>query len=690
MADELYPRVFEPGRIGQLTVPNRLVMAPMDDNMADRLGEVTAQNIAWYERRAAGGVGLITVGCAYVTPAGRSASHFQRGIDHDGLIPALRRLTERVHTYDTRIGIQLCHSGRQTTSLHLPAGLRPEAPSEVTEPLLGEQPQALTLERIHEIVAEFAAAAVRAREAGFDTVEVHGAHGFLQHIFLSLLANRRDDEYGGSLENRARFSIECVQAIRAAVGDDFVVGYRLPCDDMTSGGVTLEDAVAVLGWLEQAGIDYVSVSPGRGGSYGSARMILAPPSVGPGHLEHYAASVRKVAKVPVMSAGRYDSPELAEGVLARGSADFIVMGRALIADPDLPLKSRTGRAGEIRPCVVCNQGCIDRWLASLDVTCAVNAEAGRESEPVWQTPGAAVEHPGRVLVIGGGPAGMEAARVAGLLGHDVTLWEASPELGGQLLLAARAPHQAEWGQYARWLAATLPAAGVDVALGVRATASDVEEFAADSVIVAAGARPWIPRHLPGFDLELVTDAFSVLAGRVEPGRRVVVVGGETIGARTALYLADLGCEVTLVAGGRAGLFDDPSDDVAYDMLGEVVRPMVLEWLAESVTVLGKRLLKEVRPDGVIIGTAGTFRPHLSATRVGVEDDEFIPADTVVLGTERRPNDELFEELRDSLRLRGTALALVGDAGRPRTVIEATAESSAAARQLGARELPTLG
>jgi len=315
----------------------------------------------------------------------------------------------------------------------------------------------------------------------------------------------------------------------------------------------------------------------------------------------------------------------------------------------------------------------------------VNAQAGRELDDAWRQPSANGSSGTRVLVIGGGPAGMEAARVARLDGHEVTLWEQASELGGQLLLAARPPHQQEWGEYTTWLAASVAAAGVEIRCGVQATAADVEAFAADAVIVATGARPWIPRHIEGWELPHVTDTFSVLAGLVEPGRRVVVVGGQTVGARTALYLADRGSEVVLVAGGRAGLFDQPSDDVAYDMLGEVIRPMVLEWLEESVTVLGKRVLKRIEPDGVAIGVTGTFRPHLLETRVGSGDDEFLAADTVVLGAARRPHDALYDELLGAAGMRGVDLHLIGDAAVPRTVTEATAGAFAAARAVGARE-----
>ena len=673
-----FPLTFAPGRVGSVALRNRLVLSPMSENMADRNGLVTPQQIAWYRRKAAGGVGWVNVGCAYVTPAGRPASEVQLAIDRDACVSGLRDLVTAIHAEGAHAGIQLCHAGRQTTSRYLADGLRPEAPSPVAEPLLGETPVELSDERIGDIVQEFADATVRARDAGFDFVEIHGANGYLQHVFLSALANQRDGRYGGCLEARARFSIECIAAMRAAVGDDMAIGFRLPCDDFTPGGMTITDALVVLGWLEGAGLDFVCAAAGRGGSYESARLILAPPGIGPGHLEHYAAAIRAQARVPVVSTGRYTTAAMAEAVLERGSADFVAMGRALIADPDLPRKAVAGRSADVRPCVACEQGCIDRWLASLDATCTVNPEAGRELEPGWGAI-ATVAAPTarRVLVVGGGPAGMEAARCAALAGHDVTLWERGPLLGGQLRLAARAPYGGEWDEYCDWQARQVAAAGVRVELGREASRKAILAHGFQEVILATGARPWLPREIPGWDEPHVTTPFDVLAGEIAPGRRVVVLGGETIAARTALFLAAEGHQVTLVAGGHAGHDDPDTADLARDILGSVVRPMVIEWLTEHVALVLRRHVKRIEPGGIVHGPAGLFDPHRYSTRVGSQDDVFLAADTVVVGAARLPDDALFTALH-----RAPALAqvhVVGDATSPRTVTEAVAEGAACAR-----------
>jgi 2,4-dienoyl-CoA reductase (NADPH2) len=376
----------------------------------------------------------------------------------------------------------------------------------------------------------------------------------------------------------------------------------------------------------------------------------------------------------VISTGRYNSVELAEGVLERGSADFVAMGRALIADPDLPLKAAAGRSFDVRPCVACEQGCIDRWLASLDVTCTVNPEAGRELEPGWDK--FANGPARRVLVVGGGPAGMEAARCAALAGHDVTLWERGPALGGQLLLAARAPHGSEWAQFVTWQARQVEQAGVRVELNLEADRDAVLTSAFDDVIIATGARPAPPRHIDGWDASNVVDCFAVLRGDVELGHRVVVVGGETVAARTALHLAASGHDVTLIAGGHARMGDPESADLVRDTLGTVVRPMVLEWLGEGVSVLTRRHVKAIVPGGVIHAPAGLFEPHLTSTQVGSKDDAFTAAENVVVGGARRPEDALFEALHSAARVN---VHIIGDAVAPRTVTEAVAEGAAIGR-----------
>jgi 2,4-dienoyl-CoA reductase-like NADH-dependent reductase (Old Yellow Enzyme family) len=675
--DSPYPHLFSEGRIKNVVMKNRLIQPSMCDNMSDRSGAVTDQKVAYFRRRAQGGVGWINLGYAYVSARGRGCTYFQVGVYDDDLIPGLRRLTDAVHEHDVRMGCQIAHAGRQTTH-HYIDGLAPEAPSPIAEGVLGELPEEMSVERIRELQDEFAAAAVRAREAGFDLVELHGAHGYLFQTFMSPLSNRRTDEYGGNFENRFRFLGETVHAVRAAVGDDFPIGYRISGSEFSEGGLTIEDTVQTVQALEREGVDYVHIS---GGSYESFQMMIAPMSIGPGQLEPLAAEVKRNVGIPVVSVGRYNTPDLAERVLVDGHADFIATGRELLADPDFPRKAAAGRARDIRPCIACEQGCIDRWVSALDITCIGNPETGREILPGWQTP-TKVDAGRSVLVVGGGPAGLEAARVAALRGHRVTLWEAESELGGQMALAARAPGTDEWQWLVDWLVRQVQDQGVEVLTGKTATAADVLAAAPDAVVVATGARPLIPRHVPGWDLPSTTDPMSVLRGKAEVGKRVVVYGGDTIGAQTALHLAVAGHEVTLLAHGRTDLFTDGMEEFATDMVGSILRPLILDRLQESVALRPKTGLKRIVEGGAVIDSAGAFPPHTGAIRFGPVDEVILPADTVVIGVPRRPADALYDELAGM----ATELHIVGDAAEPRTVEEAIREGSAAARAIGGMEI----
>ncbi len=682
MAHADYPNLLQEGRIRDLVMKNRIVQPSMCDNMSDRAGGVTDQKVAYFRRRAQGGVGWINLGYAYVTKRGRGCTYFQVGVYDDALIPGLRRLTDTVHEYDVRMGCQIAHAGRQTTH-HYIDGLPPEAPSAVAEHVLGEVPEAMSLERIHEVQQDYASAAVRAREAGFDLVELHGAHGYLFHSFISPLGNHRTDEYGGSLDNRMRFSLETVREVRKAIGDDFPLGYRISGDELAAGGFTLDDTLEVVTALERAGVDYLHISAG---SYESFEQMIAPMGIGPGQLEYMAAAVKERVSIPVVSTGRYDTPGLADRVLADGHADFISMGRALIADPDLPRKAMESRPDDIRPCIACEQGCIDRWISALDITCIGNPETGRELLPGWQTQTrqAASDDSRRVLVIGSGPAGLEAARTAALNGHRVAIWEQSGEIGGQMALAGKPEKSREWGSLAIWLHAQAQALGVEVELNRHATVEDVRTYGADAVIVATGARPLMPRQLPGWDLPQVVDPLTALRQEPKSRGRVIVEGGDLIGCQVALWYAEHGNQVVLLGRGRTGLFDEGVNEFAMDMVGEIRRPTIIKQLEAAVDLQPKRGIKRIEGDGmygllVTVDSAGAFPPHLGALRIGPVDEETMQADTVVIGVKRRPVDELYDQLRGKV----PELYVVGDANEPRTVEEAIAEGSAAGRSVGA-------
>jgi len=484
--------LFRPLEVAGLTLKNRLVMPPMGSGLADVNGFVTDRLRDYYVRRAAGGIGTITIEATVITPETAGVGPETR-IHGPEFVPGLASVAAAVKEHDVTVGLQLWHPGRQTK-----LG-RPVAPSPIPLAKRGEVPRALTVDEIDEIHARYAAGAAHSRDAGFDFVEVHGAHCYLPCEFLSPVANVRDDEYGGSLENRARFAIRVVQAMREAVGPDFPIFYRISGEERAEGGFTIDDTVEVSRWLVAVGVDCVSVSAG---SWYALHYTIPPMFMARGCLVPYARRIKREVDVPVMTVGRLDDVALAESVLDDGDADLIGIGRALIADADWPVKVREGRVDEIRPCIACN-ACVDRVSDGREARCAVSSEVGREG--TWQVK--AAERPRRVVVVGGGPAGMEAARVAGLRGHHVSLYEREPELGGKMPAAAAAPSKGPVITFRDYAVRAVGALGVDVHTGTDVTPDLLAEIDPEVVVVATGAESRI-FPIPGIDLPHVPSRFS--------------------------------------------------------------------------------------------------------------------------------------------------------------------------------------
>ncbi len=510
--------LFDPLEFAGLRLKNRLVMAPMGSCQSDADGFVTEQTIAYYRRRAEGGVGTITVEAALVTPDSHGHEPRLHGPEH---VPGMRRIVEAVRPYGTTVGIQLMHPGRQVVSG--PA----VGPSAIPVNSAAPVPHALSSEEIETAIAQYATAARLAEEAGFDFVEVHGAHGYLPSDFLSPVANQREDAWGGSLERRARFVLEIVSAIRRAT--EFPLFWRLSGEELIPGGYSVEDQLQVARWLEQAGVACLSMSAG---TWLALHVTVAPMFVPRGRMIEYAARVKQEVEIPVIAVGRLDDPGLAERVVSNGSADLVMIGRGLLADADWPRKLELGEADVIRPCIACN-ACVDRVALGQEMRCAVNPETGREAD--WQLVPASP--PRHVLVIGSGPAGMEAARIARLRGHRVSLWERDPVLGGKLDVASRAPSKGEVLRFRDYETRLLGDIGVELHTGTEVTAAVVKAEDPDVVVLATGAGPLYPA-IPGIDGAHVLDAQEILAGRVEVGQdeHVTIVGGSATGCETAELL----------------------------------------------------------------------------------------------------------------------------------------------------------
>lgn len=532
----MFEKMFDKGRLGRMEVRNRIVLPPMVRNYATNNGEVTARILDHYETIARGGVGMIIVEASFVHPTGRGFFH-QIGIHSDRLVPGLCSLADVIKRHGARAGIQIHHAGRQT--LKSVIGENPVAPSPVQCPLHQEVPRELSIEEIEAIVDAYAAAAGRAKTAGFDFIEIHGGHGYLITQFLSPLTNRREDRYGGGFGGRMRFVTEVVQKIREMVGDDFPVTIRLSGDEYIEGGYDLAYAKKVVKELENLGIDGFHISGEIAASFPQGRQI-APMAVAPCPLVPLAKEIKNTTAKPVIAVGKIYRPEIVEDILLNNYADFIATGRWLIADPRWPNKVKAGRLEDINYCITCNQGCIDRLFQQKDVWCMVNPWAGRERELGMEK----VVQQKRIMVVGGGPAGMQAAWVAAERGHTVTLYEKDPELGGQFILAAIPPKRKDIDVFRRYQIHKLESSGVKTVIGKEVAEDLIKKETPDLVILAIGSEPFIPEIVVHKGVEVV-ESREVLRG-ARTHDTVIVAGGGMVGCEVAEYLAEMGKRVKIV------------------------------------------------------------------------------------------------------------------------------------------------
>ena len=614
---------------------NRIVMPPMVTRYGTEDGHVTERSKNYYEARAKGGVGLIIVEATYIHPRGRAFEN-QLGISDEKFIPGLSELVHVIHRHGAKAAIQLHHGGREARSILI--GMQPVAPSPFPG-TTGEIPKELTLEEIAEIVDFFAKAALRAERAGFDGVELHGAHGYLIDQFISPSSNKRRDIYGGDARGRARFLVEVIEAVRETVGTDYAIWCRINGKEFgKEEGTSLADAQETARMAQNAGCNAIHVSA----SGPKSPTNLTSPTFVPAVIEDLAAGIKKAVTVPVIAVGRI-TPEVGERILTEGKADLIAMGKAILADPELPNKAASGKLENINPCIVCME-CHDDVdsPSTVGIRCSTNPALGREKESELIL----TKKSKRVLVVGGGPSGMEAARVAALRGHDVTLWEKEPRLGGQLIQAEKAPHKDRIKPLTAFLQRELKNLGVEVETCKEATAPMIVNFKPEAVVLATGVKPFIPK-IPGLDKANVVQAREVLEDKVKIGERIVVIGGEVVGCETAEFLAEKGKKVTVTRRGQ---------EMAL-RVGPSLRAFFLSRLAEK----GAILLPQVEYKEV------TFRGLVVTTNEGQE--KIVEADTIVLAAGSVPNTELYEETRGNV----PEVYCIGDCVKPRTIRDAIAE-----------------
>jgi mycofactocin system FadH/OYE family oxidoreductase 2 len=650
----LYPLLFSPLRLGSLTLKNRICMSAHADSLGEQ-GLPTERAVRYYEARARGGAGLLMCfGSASVHPA--SSARVWNGIElfDDRVIPYLSAFADTMHEHGVPCLAQITHKGRRGTSDA--NDFRPlVGPSPVREPNHRETPHELDRDAIPEIVRAFADAALRLKQGGFDGCELMASACHLVDQFWTPRVNRRTDEYGGDLGSRMRFGIEVLQAIRERVGADFVIGIRMTGDEMLEGGLDREAAQEIAGKLDDLGIlDYFNVVGASCETYATEAMTVPDMSFPLAPYAGLAASIKSVVKVPVIAAGRINDPALAERVLRDGQADLCVMTRALIADPDLPRKSREGQLDDIRLCYGYNSGCIDRIYTGKGVTCVQNAVVGRERE--WSELPAA-KRSLKVVIVGGGPAGLECARVARLRGHSVVLFEKKGELGGQTLIARRAPARQDFDGACRYTSRQCEKLGVEIRLGAEADAAAVLRESPDVVVVATGARPLRPA-IPGLDHNGAS-AWDVLLGRIPSGSRVLVIDEEYgyQAPSVAEFLLDRGKQVAMVTSERSiGSF-----------LGPTTAPPTFQRLfTKGVTLHCHLSVVRLEERGAIGRNVWSGR-----------EEALAPFDAFVYAY----GGEAVNDLGASLSGRVPRLELIGDCYAPRTLQHAILEGHKVARAL---------
>ena len=522
-----FSRLFQPGKIGRMEVRNRIVMPAMSTRFCDPMGAVTQREVDYFAERARGGAGLIIVGSVFVNRLGAGIGALR--IDGDQYIGGLSEITRAVHLWGGKVGIQLTHFGTLVRA-HPDARLErkgkiPVSASKNPVPGTKEFSRALSVVEIKEVEDDFGEAARRAKLADFDVIELNAGHGHLIGQFLSRRTNRRKDAYGGGLDGRTRFATEIINQVKEKVGSDFPIMCRISGDEFVKNGINLDEAKAIARKFEQAEVNCVSVSVGVSRENPA---YLAPMAIPRGHYVYLAEGVKKAVGIPVVASCRINDPLLAEKILAEEKADFIAMGRPLVADPELPRKASEGRLDEIRMCMACNDGCVTITRMGKPYLCTLNAAVGHERDCEIKQ----AEHRKRILVVGGGPGGLETARVAALRGHEVLLFEKSDQLGGQLLLGAAAPHSDEINHTIRYYTKEAERLGVKITLNTEVSPSTIDELRPDAVVIATGATPLIPK-IQGICRENVVAAWEVLRGsaRVNSQKVAVLGGGLSVAKR---------------------------------------------------------------------------------------------------------------------------------------------------------------
>ena len=648
-----YPNLFSPGYIGRLAVANRIVMAPMATNYASESGGVTEALLDYYEARAKGGTGLIIVENCCVDYPGGKAGAAQLRLDEDRFTPGISRLVDVVHYYGAKIAVQINHAGPSTSSGKTGES-GPVGASNIPYASYLTTPRVLHRDEIEAIIEQFAQAALRAKKADFDAIELHGAHSYLLAHFMSPFTNHRTDEYGGDIQSRLLLPVRIIRRIRDLLGKDYPIIFRISVDEFLEGGRGVEESKRIVALLGKEGIHAFHATAGtHPATHPSGTRVVEPMAYAQGWKVYLAEEIKKSVHLPVIAVGVIREPHYAEEILCQGKADFVALGRGLIADPDWADKARSGKEKEIRKCISCNEGCIRRrGFMDLPIRCSVNAEVGKLSRFSANPVEGRTK---KVLVVGGGPGGMEAARILKMRGHEVTLWEKKGDLGGQLLFAGIPSFKRKLRWFLEYLKQQLYDLSIPYELGKKATPENILAFEPDELILATGAVPAYP-SIPGIHAPNVKSIEDVLVEGYPGGKsRCVIMGGGGKGAETAHFLSEKGKEVIIV-----------------EMSGEVA--------GDLDPISRKDLLSRLESWGVTMHTEAKI---LSCEEQGVRvmlqgiKEAFIPGENLIMALGYRPLNQLENQLKGTL----PGIHAIGDCVKPRKIIDAVSEAYVIATQV---------
>jgi 2,4-dienoyl-CoA reductase-like NADH-dependent reductase (Old Yellow Enzyme family)/thioredoxin reductase len=635
--------LFTPYRIKGLELKNRIVMAPLASFLIENEGWITDKTIEHYRLRAAGGPAMVIMEACAVSPEG-IVSHHQARIDDDRLVEGLSKIARIMKSEGAVPALQLHHGGRQTSSKVI--GRRPLAPSPLPCPTIRGEVEPLTVHSIQAIIKKFGDAAIRARDAGFELIEIHGAHGYLINQFLSRFSNIREDEYGGDVAARTRFAEEIVQEVRKRLGDEFPLSFKISAQEFVPDGLTVPESIDILKILIKAGIDIIQVSAGNDAT---PEWICQPMFMKKACLVDSAERIRKTLDFPVMAVGRINGPLLADEIIGKGMADLVCMGRGLLADPELPRKAQEGRLDEIRTCIACNT-CMESIFRRGKVECLVNPVLGREKEMAF-VPATKRK---KVVVVGGGPGGLNLAWVAARRGHEVHLYEKQSDLGGQLIPGSMSEYKKELLNLIRFQKTQIQKFGVQCVLNCCVTPELINQEQPDVIILATGSLPYLP-PVKGIERDMVLPFTEVLNGRSVVPTSSVVIGGGPTGCEVALHLAEQGSKVTIV---------EILPEIAKN-LESMTRKLLLDRIRkQNLTVLTETTLSRVEGNGVFV-------------RNKDGEEEFLEAKRVVVAIGTRPDNTLYDQIKSL----GYEIHQIGDCLEPRSAKAAILEGALLGRSI---------